>query len=180
MSAKNDPKEKQNVVNLELYADEQNSVLICKFPDTYAITRSTTVGNGNRYASSGDTVIRGNENAISVKLTPQITSDVYSNRALLNFCKKNIDSNIEDVVLLTDNGMKEFLKLGKTGKDIALGIILCPCLFLLAMVATASGDTHMLDSCRPNLWRWTNKKMAASRTDGTFIDYKFNLVRGDT
>lgn len=179
MSAKIEATGEKDVVKLELYADEPSRTLICKFPDTYAITRTSTIGNGNRYSSSGDTVVRGNENAISIKLTPEITADAYSNRALINFCKKNIDSNIEDAVLLTDNGIKEFQKLGKSSKDIALGILLLPCILVLACVAVSSGDNHMVDSCRPNLWRWKEKEISASRKEGTFVDYKFVLVRED-
>jgi hypothetical protein len=171
MSAKIESTVEKNVVKVELYADEPSGALICKFPDTYAITQTST--------GTGDTVVRGNENSISVKLTPEIALDAYSNRSLINFCKKNIDKNIEDAVLLTDNGIKEFNKLGKTGKDIALGILLFPCICVLACIAVAEGDNHMVDSCRPNLWRWKEKKISASRKEGTFVDYKFLLVRED-
>jgi hypothetical protein len=169
MSAKLESTIEKKVVKVELYADEPSGTLICKFPDTYSITQTRT--------GTGDTVVRGNENLISVKLTPEIAVEVYSNRALINFCKKNINSNIEDAVLLTDKGVKEFQKLGMTGKDIALGILLFPCIFLLACFAASTGDNHMIESCRPNLWRWKEKKISASRKEGTFVDYKFILVR---
>lgn len=166
----------KHVLKLELHADEHNRCLLCKFPDSHAVTRTTTVGQGNFYSSSGDTVIHGNENAINVRVTPELAADVYSNQALLNFCKKNIDCNIEDAVLLSKDGFAEFDMIGYTAKDIAWQILLCPCICLLAFVAVAGGDPHMLDSCRKNIWRWKEKKMATSKEEGSFVDYKFVLI----
>ena len=167
MSEQPVPNEKNNV-KIELYSDERNRCLLCKFPDSYAKTHSTTTGNGHFYSSSGDTVFKGNENVINVKLPPEFTADVYSSRSLLNFCKKNIDSNIDDAVLLSDNAFKEFDSIGYRSEDIALQILLLPLLCLL--------PAEILDSCCKNIWRWKEKKMAESVENGTYVEYKFVLA----
>lgn len=157
----------KNVLKLELHANDQNRCLLCKFPDSHAVTRTTE--------SSGNMVIQGRENAIHVKVIPEITANVYSNRALLNFCKKNIDCNIVDAALLSDSAAAEFGKIGCRCKDIGCKILICyflwPCICLLAMV-----DPFFFDSYGKNIWKWKEKKMVASKEKGTFVDYKFVLM----
>ena len=159
----------KNVINVELYADEPNYSLICKMPDTTAVGRTGGFGgNGNYYSGTSDMTIQGSTNTISVRLDPPLSQDVYSNNCLLMFCKRHIDCHIEDAVLITERGRKEF---SKERPDYMLMFALFPILIFTMF------EPHACDPFYPNFWKWKDNKIVISKKKRTFVDQRFVLVQ---